>query len=45
MVLGGIHKLDAKKWLLAKKIAYNKNLQFLPNQAEIQVILPILPTF
>ena len=29
-----------KKWLLAKKVANNKNLQFIPNQADIQAILP-----
>ena len=29
-----------KKKLLAKKLANNKNLQFLSNQAEIKAILP-----
>ena len=31
---------DAKKKLLAKNQANNENLQFLPNQADIQAILP-----
>ena len=31
-----------QKRLVAKKLANNKNPQFLPNQAEIQVILHIL---